>query len=239
MSAADVLQRLRGSLIVSIQTSPSNPFHGEEHVGLLARAAVLGGATCLRADSPEHVSRAAAAQPSVLMGIYTRALPGYDVRITPTFDSARQLVEAGADIVSIDGTGRRRPCGETLSSLVTRVHEELGVPVMADVPSVAAGIAARAAGADIVGSSVEGYERARADDGPDIALVSALVDALDCPVIAERGYRTIEHARAAMDAGAHAVVIGTAIVDPAAITRRFADAIALSARQAPRGRASG
>jgi N-acylglucosamine-6-phosphate 2-epimerase len=234
VSAAEVIQRLRGSLIVSVQTSPSNPLRGAEHVELLARAAVLGGATCVRADTPEHVSRAAAAQPSVLMGIYTRALPGYDVRITPTFESARQLVEAGANIVSIDGTGRQRPGSETLFSLVTRIHEELGVPVMADVPSVADGVAARAAGADVVGSSVEGYERARADDGPDIALVGALVDALDCPVIAERGYWTVEHARAAMAAGAHAVVIGTAIVDPTAITRRFADAIALSARASAR-----
>src|SRR4051812_20539130 len=99
---------------------------------------------------------------------------------------------------------------------------------MADVPSAEAGVVARAAGADVVGSSVEGYERADRGGGPDLALVAALVAELDCPVIAERGYSTTEDVARAIDAGAHAVVVGTAIVDPAAITRRFAGALRAS-----------
>ena len=63
-----------------------------------------------------------------------------------------------------------------------------------------------------------------ASDGPDLELVSALAAELDCPVIAEGRIATPEQARAAFDAGAFAVVVGTAITDPVALTRGFAAA---------------
>lgn len=44
------------------------------------------------------------------------------------------------------------------------------------------------------------------------------------PLVAERGYATPEEVRAAFDAGAHAVVVGLAIVAPVWLTARFADA---------------
>ena len=62
--------------------------------------------------------------------------------------------------------------------------------------------------------------------GPDLDLVARLVAAVDCPVIAEGRLVTPQDARAALDAGAYAVVVGTAITNPAAITGRFAEAAA-------------
>ena len=59
---------------------------------------------------------------------------------------------------------------------------------------------------------------------PDLALVERLAAALDCPVLAEGRYATADDVRRAFDAGAHAVVVGTAITDPVALTRRFAAA---------------
>jgi N-acylglucosamine-6-phosphate 2-epimerase len=223
---ADPIAAMRGGLIVSVQTSERNPLHGSEHVGALARAAELGGAAAVRVDSPEHVAIVRAATGLPLMGIYTRSLPGSDVLVTPTFESARAIVAAGAEIVSVDGTGRPRPNGEELRDLVRGIHEELGVPVMADVSSLEQGLAAREAGADVVGSAIEGYERADTRS-PDIGLVRALAERLDCPVIAERHFTTAEQVRAAMEAGAHAVIVGSAIVDPRLSVRRFADAARL------------
>jgi N-acylglucosamine-6-phosphate 2-epimerase len=43
-------------------------------------------------------------------------------------------------------------------------------------------------------------------------------------VLAEGRYATADDVRRAFDAGAHAVVVGTAITDPVALTRRFAAA---------------
>jgi N-acylglucosamine-6-phosphate 2-epimerase len=95
---------------------------------------------------------------------------------------------------------------------------------MADVSSLEQGLAAREAGADIVGSAIDGYERGEAGS-PNIELVGALAEQLDCPVIAERYFTTADEVWAAMDAGAHAVIVGSAIVDPTITVRRFAVAV--------------
>jgi N-acylglucosamine-6-phosphate 2-epimerase len=83
------------------------------------------------------------------------------------------------------------------------------------------GIAARAEGADLVGSSTTGYPPDASRAGPDIALVRALSRHLDCPVVAERYYTTAAQIDAAFAAGAFAVVVGSAITDVAATTRRL------------------
>ena len=45
-------------------------------------------------------------------------------------------------------------------------------------------------------------------------------------MVAEGRYWTPQEVRAAVDAGAYAVVVGTAITNPGAITRRFLEAVA-------------
>jgi N-acylglucosamine-6-phosphate 2-epimerase len=59
---------------------------------------------------------------------------------------------------------------------------------------------------------------------PDLELVERLADELDCPVLAEGRYSIPDDVAAAFDAGAFAVVVGTAITDPTALTRRLAEA---------------
>jgi N-acylglucosamine-6-phosphate 2-epimerase/N-acetylmuramic acid 6-phosphate etherase len=46
------------------------------------------------------------------------------------------------------------------------------------------------------------------------------------PVVAEGRFNTPELARAAIDAGAHAVVVGTMITNPREITKAFAAKVA-------------
>jgi N-acylglucosamine-6-phosphate 2-epimerase len=128
-------------------------------------------------------------------------------------------------MVAVDGTPRPRPGGGTLREQIRRIHEELGVPVMADVDDVASGVAARAAGADVIATTLAGYTGGPVPDGPDVGLVAALVARLDCPVVAEGRYRSADDVRAAVGAGAYAVVVGTAITNPTAITTRLARAL--------------
>ena len=224
MAATDPFSALRGGLIVSVQTSSTNPLHGDAHVTALARAAELGGAAAVRVDTPAQVRLVRATTELPLIGIDTRIFPDSPVQVTPTFACAKAVVEAGADILSIDGTDRPRPGGETFAETVRRIHDELGVPVIADVSTVEQGVAAREAGADAIGSAVEGYEGFGVRE-PDIELIARLAERLDCPILAERYFTTQEQARAAMEAGAHAVIVGSAIVDPTIIVRRFADTI--------------
>jgi N-acylglucosamine-6-phosphate 2-epimerase len=101
---------------------------------------------------------------------------------------------------------------------------DLGAPVKAGVRRVEDGVAAQLAGAVVVGSSVLGYGPGAAVPGPDLALVADLVAALDVPVSAERGFGTIDEVQRARALGARYVVVGSAITDPAFLTRSFAGA---------------
>jgi N-acylglucosamine-6-phosphate 2-epimerase len=210
-----------GSIVVSCQAGPDNPLHGPEMMAMMARAAVAGGAAAIRANGERDVAAIRAAVDVPILGINKLGDPA-GVFITPDVDAAAAVVSAGADVVGMDGTLRPRPDGHTLAEQVAEIHERLGVIVMADVDTLAAGVAAREAGADLVASTLSGYTRGGpAPDGPDVELVAALVGELDCPVIAEGRYWTPDDVRAGFAAGAHAIVIGTAITNPAAMTRRL------------------
>jgi N-acylglucosamine-6-phosphate 2-epimerase len=220
------LDALRGGIVVSVQASPGTPLAAPAHIAAMARAAALGGAAGIRATEVAAVKQAVALP---VIGLRKRRVEGSEAYITPTLEDARAVAAAGADMVALDATLRPRPDGVALASLVA----ELPVPVLADVDCLEAGLAAREAGAAAVATTLAGYTDAApvataaggsAPGEPDLELVSALAAELDCPVFAEGRIATPEQARAAFDAGAYAVVVGTAITDPVALTRGFAAA---------------
>lgn len=225
-----------GTLVVSCQAGPGNPFFSPEPMALMARAAEAGGAGAIRANGAVDVAAIRAVTALPIIGLNKLGDPG-GVFITPTFESAVGIVEAGADLIALDGTLRPRPDGDQLRRQITRIHEELGVPVLADVDSVEAGLAARADGADLIATTLSGYTKGSASTfpappprsgtppGPDVDLVRQLATKLDCPVIAEGRIRTPEDVRAVCEAGAYAVVVGYAITNPMDITARLVDAI--------------
>ena len=180
----------RHSLVVSCQAPQTSPLYGTTAMTLMAQAAAVGGAAALRANGPEDVARFRAATTLAVIGIHKRPY-GSGVFITPSFDDAAGLVRAGAQLVAIDGTSRPRLDGATLAAQIDRIHRELDVEVMADVDTLEAGLAARAAGADLVATTLSGYTESSAPSAePDLALVRQLVAALDCPVVAEGRYTT-------------------------------------------------
>lgn len=213
------------SLIVSCQAGAESALHGPRPMAAMAVEAARGGARGIRANGPADVAAIRAAVDLPVIGIHKLG-DRAGVFITPSADAAGEVVAAGAAIVALDGTRRPRPDGGTLADQIAAIHDRYGVPVMADVDDFAAGVAARAAGADIVATTLSGYTGGPVPPGPDLDLVARLVAAVDCPVIAEGRLVTPQDARAALDAGAYAVVVGTAITNPAAITGRFAEAAA-------------
>jgi N-acylglucosamine-6-phosphate 2-epimerase len=213
-----------GSLVVSCQSIPGDPFDSAELMALMARAAELGGASAIRANSPEHVAAIRAVTALPIIGIHKVGDPS-GVFITPTFEAAAGVVAAGADLIALDATLRPRPDGQPLCHQLDRIHTELGVPIMADGDTLDAGVAARDAGADLVATTLSGYTGAGTPTGPDVDLVRRLVAAVDCPVVAEGRIRTPEDVRAVCDAGAYAVVVGSAITNPTDITTHLASAL--------------
>jgi N-acylglucosamine-6-phosphate 2-epimerase/N-acetylmuramic acid 6-phosphate etherase len=156
-----------------------------------------------------------------IIAIHKIFSPGFSVYITPSYAAAAELIEAGADIVALDCTDRPRD-GDAPSEIIRQLSAE-GVPAFADISTLEEGLAAEQMGAAYVSSTLSGYtETSPRGSTPDLRLIEALAKRLAVPVIAEGRFSTPALARAALDAGAHAVVVGTAITDPREITRAFA-----------------
>jgi N-acylglucosamine-6-phosphate 2-epimerase len=211
---------------VSVQAAPDSPLAAPEHMTALARAAEAGGAAGIRAEGVADVTAIKRAVPLPMIGLCKRSVPPSEVYLTPTLEDALSVVEAGADLVAVDATERLRPDGRSGPQFVERVTTELGRRVLADIDSADAGVAACAAGAAAVATTLSGYVGGEETPlEPDVELVGTLVGLVDCPVLAEGRYARPEQVRAAFAAGAFAVVVGTAITDAIALTRGFAEAV--------------
>jgi N-acylglucosamine-6-phosphate 2-epimerase len=189
-----------------------SPLHDPQVIAAMAQAAVNRGAVGVRLDTPAHVQAVRRQITAPIIGLWKRQIPGFEVYITPQFDHAAAIADAGADIIAIDATLRQRPAGETVESLIQQIHTKLGKAVMADVDTLEAAIAAAKAGADLVGTTLYGYTPAtQQQEPPGFDLLTEMVKALEVPVICEGGIASPQMARRAIDLGAYAVVVGTAI----------------------------
>ena len=214
---------LRGALIVSCQAHGEHPMRDPSMISALAQCAERGGAAAIRADGPENVQSIREAVALPIVGIY-KVPRGERFFITPTLEHAREVVEAGADVVALEATLENRPDQVELEDLVLRIGGQLGVPVMADISTFEEGIRAWKSGAKLAATTLSGYTRHSPErDGPDLDLVKELA-AAGVPVVAEGHVRTPEQVTELFNRGAHSVVVGTAITDPATITSRFVSA---------------
>jgi N-acylglucosamine-6-phosphate 2-epimerase len=224
------LELLRDALIVSCQAPPGSPLRAPAQMAAMAQAAGAGGARGIRAEGAPDIEAITRAVGLPVIGLRKLSLPGTDVYITPTLESAREVVAAGATVLAVDATLRPRHDGTPPDTFIGRLNRELGVPVLADVDTLEAGVRAREAGAAAVATTLSGYTGPGVPPvGPDLELVAALAARVDCPVVAEGRYASPEQVRAAFTAGAFAVVVGTAITNPVALTQRFAAAAPITA----------
>ncbi|MET8550527.1 N-acetylmannosamine-6-phosphate 2-epimerase [Micromonospora zamorensis] len=220
-----LIAHLRHRLVVSCQAYPGEPMRTPDTMRRVALAAAKGGAAGIRAQGVADIAAIREAVDLPLIGLWKDG--DDDVFITPTLEHALAVARAGAHVVALDGTARPRPDGRTLGDTIAAVHELTGALVMADCSTLGEGIAAAAAGADLVGTTLSGYTAYTSKQpGPDLDLVAQLATAIDVPVIAEGRIHTPAQAAQALRAGAWAVVVGTAITHPSTITGWFASAMA-------------
>lgn len=222
MQISPLFAQMQGGLIVSCQALDDEPLHGSHIMAAMAIAAMQGGAVGIRANSPADIAAIRQAVPLPIIGLYKDTIPGCPVYITPTVRHAVAVSEAGADIIALDATLRPHPDGLDAASLIRQVKVATRKAVLADIATDADGVAAWQAGADAVSTTLSGYtEGSPHQEAPDFDLLERLVRDLPIPVIAEGRIATPEQAAHALELGAFAVVVGSAITRPQWITQQY------------------
>jgi N-acylglucosamine-6-phosphate 2-epimerase len=208
-------QGLQGGLIVSVQAPEGSPMRHNDVIAAMAEASLNNGAIGVRLESPEHIGAVRRRCPEALIiGLWKRTFADSAVYITPGWEEIRAVWAAGADVVALDATDRPRPKGQDLAALIRRAREELRAPLMADVDSVANGLQAAELGCQWVGTTLYGYTEATASQSPPAwGLLPQLRQQLplETLLICEGGISSPQQARQALEGGADAVVVGTAI----------------------------
>ncbi|NLJ85202.1 MAG: N-acetylmannosamine-6-phosphate 2-epimerase [Firmicutes bacterium] len=219
----DTLQQIKGGLIVSCQALEHEPLHGPILMGAMALAAKEGGAAGIRANSARDVAVIKAMTGLPIIGIEKQIGPDGRLLITPTFECAERLVEAGADIVAFCARSNH-PREMAIGDFVRQVKSELDCLVMADIGTIEDALVAEKAGVDLVASTF-GYADTSGGAAINWELIKAMTEELGVPVIAEGGIWEPQEACQALELGVHAVVVGTAITRPQLITKRFVAAM--------------
>jgi N-acylglucosamine-6-phosphate 2-epimerase len=248
-----IIEKINKKIIISCQASSGEPIYEENCLLSIIKSVINGGASGLRLagckdieetrkisdipvigiTKPDPLPCEAGVNPETAAVSRRTGINSFPenwkeiVYITPTFEDAKKISQAGADIIAIDGTSRKRP-KENLAELIEKIHNELKKPVMTDCATVEEGLMCRLLGADIISTTLSGYTQETLNknkDEPDFELLESLVKIVESPVILEGRIWTVEHAKKAFELGAYAVVIGSAVTRPQLITKRFIDAV--------------
>lgn len=222
---ASLPKSLRGSLIVSCQAPPGDPLDDLDTLARLAASAIRGGAAGLRANGSDCIAAFRQITPLPIIGIEKRKF-GNEVSITPDFDAARAIASAGADVIALDCSAARHPAAQPWPELIALIHSELALPVLADIATLDEALAAEAAGAEAVATTLYGFTPQTAGARTvNWELVERLASSLRIPLIVEGHISQPHEVRRALDLGAFAVVVGSAITSPQSIAARFTQAI--------------
>ena len=218
------MNELRRGLIVSCQAEEGSPFNAPQFIAAFAKAAELGGAVGIRVRDAENVIAVKKVARLPVIGLTKGHYKSGRVLITPGIDDVLRLADSGADIIALDATGRPRPNGMSGIEFLELTKSRIDLPVMADISTLEEALAAADAGADFVGTTLSGYtESSGPPNGlPDFELIKMISSRTSTPLIAEGRIWTPEQANSAIELGAYAVCVGTAIPRPVDIVQRFA-----------------
>ncbi len=219
--SSELIKRLERRIIVSCQALEDEPLHGRGVMVLMAKAAIMGGAAAIRANGPQDIEDIRAAYDVPVIGLNKRIIEGYPVYITPTSEDAILVLDAGADVVALDCTLRKRP--EPLDLIFSIIRQRFpGRLLMADISSLEDAKAVSRLKPDFLATTLSGYtDETHKRPKPDIQLVKDLSERFGIPVVAEGNYWEPYQVVKAFEAGAFSVTLGSVITRPQLITRRF------------------
>jgi len=215
------LEKVKGKLIVSCQALEDEPLHSSFIMGRMAYAALVGGASGIRANTISDIQEIKKNVDLPIIGIIKQQYGDNQVYITPTMKEIDALAAEGVDIIALDGTKRERPDGNTLENLMKEAKIKYPNQLfMADISSVEEAIEAARVGFDIVGTTLVGYTEYTKGKDP-LTELEKVIKAVTVPVIGEGNIDTPVKAKKALELGAYAVVVGGAITRPQQITKKF------------------
>lgn len=224
----EIVTRLAHGLIVSCHIDEEEGGRMPDLLSYFAGAAERGGAAGLRVEGVEHVRRLRPLTRLPIIGFVEGSFEDGSPLITPTAADVEALLAAGADIVAVDGTKRKRADGTDGFLFFEQLRKRITAPLWADVATFREGIRAAESGADVVATTLAGYTPgtvAKDYRTPDFTLIRELAGALTIPVIAEGRIWDPDTAAQAISLGAHAVVVGSAITRPHVVTEVFVNAV--------------
>lgn len=223
----ELIESLKGGLIVSCQVQHDDPVYSLDFVVKMAKAAQWGGAVGLRANSPDQIAAIKKEVDLPVIGLYKIWHDDTDVFITPTLEAAKAVWEAGAEIIALDCTEQITHEGAPAYELLPVVKREIPEAILfADVSNYREAVRAIGMGADIVGPTLYGYTaETKHIEYPDLREFAKMCrDFKDKAYVVMEGHiYTPEDAMKVLYLGAHAVVVGSAITRPHLITKRFVD----------------
>ena len=226
--ADEIIQSIQSGLIVSLRHDEETSLGPIEYAKALVPAVLAGGCVGLRIEGPETIRAVRSMTKLPIVGYKHGTYEDGSDLITPALEDIAELLDAGADVIAVDATARKRSSGELGGSFLQHAKEEYNVPIWADCSTYEDSVHAASVGADFVATTLAGYTASTASVDavtPDYKLIKRLSQSLMVPVIAEGRIWRPEDASNALKAGAHAVVVGTAITRPSVLTKMFAAAM--------------
>lgn len=218
--------QFKNSIIVSCQAEENEPLHGSEVMQKMAIAAVEGGASGLRVNTPEDIRAIKQVSDLPIIGLQKDRDDSYEAFITVTEEQVDSLVKAGADIIAIDCTRVSRPI--SLKKMYAYIRKNHGdIKIVADISDIGDVKEIIGLKPDFISTTLSGYTPyTLGRPKPDFDLIREIKKITDIPIIAEGNYVSPEMIRKALLLGAYSVVVGGAITRPQQITKRFKDRIA-------------
>lgn len=210
-------------LIVSCQAEDDDPFNNPEGVSLFAKAAELGGACAIRSEGISKTKKIIDTVNIPVIGLIKSKFNDNTVKITGSLEEVNALKIIGCSIIAIDGTFRIR---EKLTGpeFISKIKKVFNCRIMADISTYEEGVACYKAGADYISTTLSGYTphtfSKYNENKPDYKLIKSLSN-LSIPIIAEGRYNYPSSIKKAIEYGAWAITVGTAITRPRIITKWY------------------
>ena len=118
------VENLKGKLIVSCQALPDEPLHSSFIMGRMALAAKQGGASGIRANTPEDIKEIKTQVDLPVIGIIKRNYDDCEIYITPSMKEIDELMEVKPEIIAMDATISKRPGNKTLDEFFKEAKEK-------------------------------------------------------------------------------------------------------------------
>jgi len=221
---SELLTKLSNGLIVSCRSENDDPFNKPDLIAKFALSAQMGGASAIRAQGIENIKAIRELVNLPIIGIIEGRYENDWVCITPDFKDIDKIIDAGADIVALDVTPRKRPNGLDGIEFFNDVRNRYDIPLMADISTFEEGIRAAEMGSDLIATTLSGftqYTEKFATDEPDFELIEQLSRGTKIPVVASGRIWNPQQAKDALIRGAFSVVVGSAITRPRDIAKKF------------------